>query len=329
VRLLETWHDFDAQGALSAIRHEIRLGSISLDQRKPREVAELLRRAARSVGDADGLRDAYEAMARAPLRKRDASALLALLADLDREAEGPSESELRAIGVPIIIQAYKCATDDALLTLVPVVERYVRAFIRQKPPNLEFAHELEPVLAGAHDRSSGDQREGIENLLRELAGVAPVVVKDVEAPQVATTYEEVLHSFDGRSAGVEIMDSAFESARSWGREGREYLSGLRDALEAIVAVADRYASRQMGTAGLVGAFSDAGQKLIPDESESTRQDPKTRAAHTARNRRGQPVVLGPHLKFGAEKRLYLSFDEARRLIYVGWVGQHLRVRKFH
>lgn len=325
ITLLGAWLDFDAAGGLQQLRQHLRRGTISLDQRRPVEVALLLRKAAQSLGDADALRESYASLAMAPSRSRDADALISLLSDIQHE-EGPTESELDAIGLPILIQAFEVADDGQLVALGIRAESLVRRFLRQDPANLTSAAALEPLIARALDCATAEARGPLENIMRELLSASQRSdQRKVRAPAVATTYEELLRMFDGRSNNVEIVEEAFASARTWGRDGREQLEALRDALEAVVDVADRYAAQDLGSDGLLGAFARAGHTLIPAESETTQKDPKARRAHTVRNRRNQPIELGPHLKFADGKRLYLALDTQRRRLYVGWVGDHLPV----
>lgn len=328
VQLLRTWLDVDARTALGQLRAFIRIGAVSLSQRNPVEVAVLLRDAARVVGDADSLREAYESMAQAPKRARDSAALRDLLADLGDE-DGPTAAELRAIGLPILLQAFKVAKDDDLLELASVAEQFVRHFLRTQPPNAQSARLLEPILVRAHDRATETQRPSIENILRELRDAEDAVldVRPDSSSTVAVTYEELLRAFDGRSGNLEIVDAAYESARAWGRDGTDYLPALRDALEASVRVADRYAAQEFGPEGAIGAFEQEGHVLTPDESDTALRHRRTKKAHIVKNRRGQPVQLGPHLHFGQGYRLYLAFDRTRRVMYIGRIGDHLPGKK--
>jgi hypothetical protein len=183
-------------------------------------------------------------------------------------------------------------------------------------------------LVEAHDRAPVNQRPSIENTLRELrqAGDAPVATVP-GAASVAVTYADLLRSFDGRSENLEIVDAAYESAQAWGKDGTEYLPALLEALRATLAVADRFAAQEFTAEGAVGAFAEAGQVLTPSESDTALRHRRTKKAHIVRNRRGQPIELGPHLRFGQGYRLYLVFDRQRRVVYVGRIGDHLPGKK--
>jgi hypothetical protein len=323
VQLIKTWILADPGGGLEQMRRLLRAGAISLDQRKPAEVALVLREAARTVGDAEALRDAYESLASAPERERNPELLGELLQELEEE-DGPTSDELRAIGLPIVLQAFKSAPDDRLIVLAGHAERYVRAYLRSDPPNLESAMLLEPLLVAAHERADPTVRPSLENALRELRQRAGIAESPVAAERVvAVTYEELLRSFEGVSPNLEILPSAYESARKWGKDGTEHLGALRDALNAAVVVANRYASQELGRDGAVGAFRDAGHVLVPDESDSALQNPRSLKPHVVKDRFGQSIVLRPHLRFAQGKRLYLAFDEPRRVVLVGHVGDHL------
>ena len=224
--------------------------------------------------------------------------------------------------------AHKLASDDDLLALGTFAEMYVRRFLRQEPPNVVLAGALEGVLTAAFERAKDERRSSLGNLIRELSKRVAPHAHEAPMPSVVVTYEELLKTFVGRSENVEILNSALNSAKKWGRDGRHYLGAVRDALAAVVIVADRYAAQDFSKDGLVGAFADAGQRLVPDEFETTQLNPKTVAAHTVRNHQGHSVTLGPHIRFGDGKRMYLGLDEARRVIYVGWVGDHLPVAKY-
>jgi hypothetical protein len=328
VQLMNTWLLADGRGALGELRKLIRVGAIDLRQRRPVEVAVLLRDAARVVGDADSLREAYESMAQAPKRTRNFALLMGLVHELEDE-EGPTQSEVRAIGLPILLQAFKVATDEELGDLASTAELYVRGYLRGDTPNLDAARSLEAILERAHERVPERQRPSIQNTLRELrmALDLPTTAKEPAVKSVAVTYAELLKSFDGRSTNLEIVEAAYESAKAWGKDGTEYLGVLRDALEATVSVADRFAAQEFSAEGAVGAFADVGQILIPGESATATQHARTKKSHIVRNRRGQPVELGPHLKFGQEFRLYLAFDKQRRIVYVGRIGDHLPGKK--
>jgi hypothetical protein len=126
------------------------------------------------------------------------------------------------------------------------------------------------------------------------------------------------------SSNVDVLVSARDSARKWGKDGLDYVDELMEALRAVAGVADRYALNEVGKDGFVAAFAERGQVLVPRESESTGNNRKARRAHVVQDDLGRPVVLGPHLKFGKRYRLYLAFDESRRRIQIGWVGEHLR-----
>jgi hypothetical protein len=311
---------------LPELRRQMSVGAIALDQRKPVEVALLVRDAARAADDYDALREAYESLARAPSRIKDQAALRKLLAELNAE-DGPTEAERRAIRIPILLTAFKSAADADLVLLAAEAEKDIRACLRADPPNLESAISLEPILEKAQDRSDEALRSSLQNTLRELQSHGSIRTLPKAPGTIPVTYEELLRAVDGQSTNVEIVDAAYESARRWGKDGVEYLPALRNALLAVVAVADRYALGEFGKDGAVGAFKDVDQKLVPNESDTALSHLKTREFHRVRNRRGQPITLGPHLTFGGGYRLYLAFDEHRRRIYVGHIGDHLPGKK--
>ena len=130
------------------------------------------------------------------------------------------------------------------------------------------------------------------------------------AAGVATTYEEVLRSIDGRSPNVEIVQAAFQSARAWGRDGSEQLEAVREAL---------WRSRRSGSVRgerdrqgwARWAFVGMGFAVSSGESESARKNNRAAKAHTVRNHRNQPVVLGPHV--GASRMASGSTSRSMKL----------------
>lgn len=322
------WQYADAPGALAELRKAIALGSVSANQRSPIVVATLLRELARDVGDADALRTAYEGLAQLPDHRSSVSELVNLVRELDSEDVG-TEGERLAVGVSLLLEAYKRADAETYATLAEPAERAARALLRQEPPNIDSALRLKPLLEQAHAHLDPPARAGVETVLRELlmaSGVDPDQVGvAADRPRTIVSLRDALNYFATSTSNVDVLAAAYESVARWGKKPNKYVPQVHEAFEAMSAVADAYASGAIGPEGFYGAFRDRGQDLVRQDSDQTRQ--RFRDLYVTTDRQGRRVALTSHLRIGADFRIYFAVDERTRRLLVGHVGKHLRTRR--
>ena len=321
--LLEYWASADAAKACATMLQKMDVGVLNLTQQKPTEVATTLRNLASMTGSEETLEMAYTAMAQAPHRRRKPAELERLLSELDQE-DVLTDGARMAIGSPIILQAYGHATDDDLLMLALTAETYIRAMVRQQPPNVADASRLRQVLEAAHPAADQGQRASIEDCLRELSAATGGLSEQLgQIPDVVVDYVGALRAVDGRTPNVLIVETAYETAAVWARDGTKHVPAVVQTLASVCEVADLYAAKGIDDSGLTGAFGDRGQQLVRDQSETAKTHAKTRRFHVVKDSEGNEYQIGPHFKYGRDRRMYLAIDKPRRRLVVARLGDHL------
>ncbi|MEX2659580.1 MAG: hypothetical protein WD232_07780 [Acidimicrobiales bacterium] len=200
--------------------------------------------------------------------------------------------------------------------LLEAWEADLRALETTKMEAAELADELTRTSEGLHEVLVGWNTALDAAVERALAALPPR-----EDPPL--TMLEAIERAAQRCPRLVVLPEAHTSAA---RSPFKRPLDVYAALVALDGITERW-QRDDLPGGLAAAATEAGLPWRADISDTAKQ---RYAADYTVVYDGQPVVLGPHLAFGANAppdrhvRVHLHLDKDRRRIVVGYAGKHLR-----